>query len=175
MHLNKFRLTLILYLSKGTEFIKKIILGSQEEIDDQQSKNRIWLYLKKDSHRCLAVFIFAQGKKHCVKFGSEKNDIVEQWCTTSGQFHQHFTCAFFIWKCFLPKSFCQSRIVTREKLRKAFLYKNACVKCWWNWPQGSAAHQGAISSTFYERYFADILLPKCHRLYIVFRLLLLFY
>ncbi len=42
------------------------------------------------------------------------------------QFHQHFTCTFFIWKCF----FCLN--VTREK---HFSTKNVQVKCWWNWHQ----------------------------------------
>jgi len=42
------------------------------------------------------------------------------------QFHQHFTCMFFIRKCF----FCQN--VTREK---HFGTKNAGVKRWWNWHQ----------------------------------------
>ncbi len=44
----------------------------------------------------------------------------KNWC----QFHQNFTLAFFVRKCF----FCQS--VTREN---HFHTKNLHVKCWWNW------------------------------------------
>jgi len=52
-----------------------------------------------------------------------------------GQFHIHFTRAFFVWKCF----FCQN--VTREKLRKAICMKNAHVKCWWNWPLNTCVNE----------------------------------
>jgi len=44
------------------------------------------------------------------------------------QFHQHFTCMFFVQKSFPLITFWQ---------KKHFRTKTARVKCWWNWPQNS--------------------------------------
>jgi len=55
----------------------------------------------------------------------------------------NIVCAqFFERMCFfLPKSFCQSQYVTREKLREALSYeKRVHVKCWWNWQQYGPMH-----------------------------------
>jgi len=53
------------------------------------------------------------------------------------QFHQCFSNAFFVRKCF----FCQK--VTREN---HFCAKNSHVKCWWNWLQGGA--NGSVAPCF---------------------------
>jgi len=49
------------------------------------------------------------------------------WLTLS-QFHQHFKRTFFKRKCFAQ--FFSSYVLAK----KALLYKNTHVKCWWNWP-----------------------------------------
>jgi len=48
----------------------------------------------------------------------------------SVQFHQHFMHKFFM------RKFVQSQNLSRKKLLKRLLYKNVCVKCWWNWLLG---------------------------------------
>jgi len=53
------------------------------------------------------------------------------------QFHQQFTCEYFIKSFFLVAFW----------LWTNFRTKNARVKCWWNW------HLESISSTFYPRVF----------------------
>jgi len=52
---------------------------------------------------------------------------ISDW-TSRCQFHQHFTCAFFIRKCFS---------MLRVWLWTNFRTKNLLVKRWWNWRQKS--------------------------------------
>jgi len=61
----------------------------------------------------------------------------QHWC----QFHQHFTCAFFVQKCF-------AQLFSNYSLALYFFgtkisAQKLLVKCWWHW------HQVSISSTFY--------------------------
>ena len=50
-----------------------------------------------------------------------------------GQFHQHSTSSFFVWK-FLEQLFC-TYIVGLYFFGVRKLGQKLCIKCWWNWPQ----------------------------------------
>ena len=64
-----------------------------------------------------------------IRFDFFKSDTNQYRC----QFHQHFTCSFFIWKSF-KKLFCTYCLglyfFGGRKLAQKLL-----VKCWWNWLQ----------------------------------------
>ncbi len=50
------------------------------------------------------------------------------------QFHQHFTRALFVWKCFTQLfSYYVLALQLRKSFVKHFRTKNLRIKCWWNW------------------------------------------
>jgi len=81
----------------------------------------------------------------------------------SGQFHQHFTCAIFVHKCF----FCQN-VQLEKSCANHFHTKNVCIKCWWNWPKVS------ISPTFYEQLLC-VQIPKGPKIHSSFQSFLHFW
>jgi len=83
------------------------------------------------------------------------------WC----QFHQHFTRAFFVWKCF--------SIVTFWR-KKHFRTKNAHVKCWWNWRQLALAINLQLALFIFSLHFNTQVLQYTYRrpsLFAVFTIL----
>ncbi len=70
---------------------------------------------------------------------------------TSGQFHQHFTRAFFS---SLRSFFCLH--VTREKLPKRLSYKNTHLKCWWYWHQFSKQNKFLESLDYIEKTHSSV-------------------
>jgi hypothetical protein len=60
------------------------------------------------------------------------------WLKARYQFRQHFTCKYFFRKCFMQlfSSFVLA-LAKGFQQKNYFCTKNACIKCWWSWPQVS--------------------------------------
>jgi len=79
---------------------------------------------------------FAANSERLMKHMSSARITSNHLTSTKWQFHQRFSRAFFVQKCFFLVTFWQ---------QKALLYKNACKKYWWNWLQGPGADTINIS------------------------------
>jgi len=105
-------------------------------ISKKAGKDNILVYHFYSSPFC---YFLSSVHKNCLEWYSI--DIFcwrqKQWKGgPSSQFHQHFTCTFFIRKCF-AQLFSSYVLALAKGFRqnKHFRTKNLSVKCWWNWPQ----------------------------------------
>jgi len=87
-----------------------------------KSITKISLFLKSDFRKVKSLL---ESKLKKMVLISGKNDHL---VATLGQFHQHFTRKFLYESAFFAKT------KLEKSCTKHFRTKNACVKCWWNWP-----------------------------------------